>query len=181
MKYPYLEKRVSDATRIQKQKRGLCRHWGCSNPRREKRSDCETCKSRKRDIQNAARRVFRSIKSSAKRRNIPFTLTFPQFMDFDAKTGYLAKRGRKHDSLSIDRISSSRGYEVGNIRAVTWIENCRRRIEGMQSPVEPIAKALAEAEGHGIYQRCLGRAEDVYTMVTLLEEIRLENMEPAPF
>lgn len=85
--------------------------------------------------------------NSAKKRDIPFELTFQEFCDFDEQTGYIEKRGTGPDSLTIDRIDSNLPYRLGNIRALTWDENCKRLVEGMTQPWEPIAQMLAQYEG----------------------------------
>jgi hypothetical protein len=171
----YLSKTVSPRMAAWKKRNGVCKHWGCTKPARKNRSDCYVCKDRKNRAAQPARHSYRNIKKGAKRRGIPFTLTFVEFLEFDRLTNYVELSGQSPDALSIDRIESSKGYEAGNIRALTWIENCRRRVEGMTEPVEPIAQALAKAYGHNIWQRCLQEAVTVLEMVRVLKEQKQLN------
>ena len=164
----YLSKEVSPRTAARKARDGICKHWGCTRIAREGARDCETCHSRKAEIKNPRRRAYRSLKSSAKRRGIDFSLTYDEFVEFDKQTGYVASKGQSAECLSVDRIDPTKGYEVGNIRALTWIENCRRKIDGMTDPAEPIARALAKERGHDIHQRCANEANAILVMVELL-------------
>ena len=66
---------------------------------------------------------LRMLRQSAKRRNLSFTLTLETFAEFCARTGYLEKRGRKPDSLTVDRIDRRGGYTPDNIRVLTFAEN----------------------------------------------------------
>ena len=86
---------------------------------------CSKCKMRKHKEKNPLRYAYTKLKSRAKERGHEFKLTFEQYKQFALETGYLEKKGKTADSLSIDRIDPSRGYEVGNIRAVTLRENAR--------------------------------------------------------
>ena len=67
--------------------------------------------------------VLNMLRHSARKRNLPFTLTLAEFKEFCAKTGYLERRGNKPDSLTVDRIDNNRGYTLDNIRAITHAEN----------------------------------------------------------
>lgn len=122
--------------------------------------------------------AYQEVRTSARKRGIDFSLTFAQFKEFDRQTGYVESKGQSAECLSIDRIDSSKGYEVGNIRAITWIENCRRRCEGMTDPAQPIAMILAEKEGHGIWQRCANRANDTLVLVEMLLAQRDGGFDP---
>lgn len=164
----YLFKEVSPRTAARKAREGVCKHWGCTRPAREDRSDCDTCKSRKRRAKDPQRYAYEAVRESARKRGIDFSLTFAQFKEFDRQTGYVESKGQSAECLSIDRIKSDKGYEVGNIRAIPWIENCRRRCEGMTDPAQPIAMILAEAAEHGVWQRCANRANDTLVLVEML-------------
>lgn len=177
-KHTYLFKEVSPRTAAKKAREGICKHWGCLRPSRKGRRDCYTCNSRKKEIKNPARRAYRNLKISAKKRGIDFSLTFKQFADFDRQTGYVESKGQSAECLSVDRIDSDKGYEIGNIRALTWLENCRRRCEGMTNPAEPIARALSEHEGHNIWQRCRNRANGILDLVEILLAQQDGGFEP---
>lgn len=63
------------------------------------------------------------LRHSARKRNLPFSLTVDEFKDFCLKTGYLERRGNKPDDLTIDRIDWNDGYHIWNIRVLTHAEN----------------------------------------------------------
>ena len=178
--WKYLFKEVGARTAARKSRNGICKHWGCQNVARQGRRDCETCKGRKGTINNPERYVFRNIKKSAKKRNIPFELTFEQFLDFDRQTSYVASRGTGSESLTIDRIDSSKGYQVDNIRALTWLENCSKKVEGMTDPIEPIAKALCLASGGDNWHKFKSQATEVLQMVETLQVQQEGGFEPEP-
>lgn len=143
--FRYLSKEVSKETRVSKRKRGVCKHWGCRQKARSGRSDCNTCHCRKARLKNPKRYIFLWVQQSARKRKIPFNLTFEQFKQFADATGYFARVGRDRDSLTIDRIDSSKPYELGNIRVLTYRANVAKIVENMTDPREPIARALAKA------------------------------------
>lgn len=76
------------------------------------------------------RLLYNSLKSSAKKRGIPFTLTIPELNNL---TFYITcpvlgipikfNRKQQDDSISIDRIDSDRGYEIDNIVVISWKAN----------------------------------------------------------
>ena len=63
------------------------------------------------------------IRHSAKKRDLPFTITLAEFKDFCAKTGYLERRGNQPEDFTIDRIDWNDGYCIGNLRVLTHEEN----------------------------------------------------------
>ncbi len=75
--------------------------------------------------------IYNSLKRSAKKRDIPFTLTLSDLneLTFPITCPVLGiplryNRGEAlDDSVSIDRIDSSRGYEAGNIIVISWRAN----------------------------------------------------------
>lgn len=110
-----------------------CVAHGCTNDRRGRSRFCSTCISRKARIANPSTYYFHLLKQSAKKRDIEFNLTKTEFDKFCHETGYLQKVGVKKGGITIDRIDSSRGYEVANIQPMTVSENTakenRRRAE----------------------------------------------------
>lgn len=176
--WKYLFKEVGPKTLAKKRREGICKHWGCRNLVRCNRWDCETCKARKARIEHPERYAFQQVKRSADMRSIPFNLTFEEFLEFDRQTGYVASKGHKRESLTIDRIDSSRGYEVGNIRALTWDENCTKRVEGMTDPIDPIAKALCLAAGSDNWHKFRKQAVDVLHQVEILQAQEEGGFEP---
>lgn len=83
---------------------------------------------------NVEKCVYYHLKSNAKRRGIPFTITFKYFLKFAIRTGYIDKRGREASSMTVDRIKPHLGYVPGNLRAITLSENVKlqRKLEWHQ-------------------------------------------------
>lgn len=77
------------------------------------------------------RELYNRLKNSAKKRGIQFSLTLVDLnnLTFPISCPILGiplkhNRGRaKDDSYSIDRIDSSKGYEIDNIIVVSWRAN----------------------------------------------------------
>jgi hypothetical protein len=87
------------------------------------RSLCHKCHSRLLAQRHPATYVLNRIRQGAKRRKIPCTLTLSQFRRWCEETGYLELKGRLSTSATIDRIDSSRGYSIDNIRILSFYEN----------------------------------------------------------
>jgi hypothetical protein len=81
--------------------------------------------------------VYNKLKSNAKRRRKAFTLTFEEFQDFCAETGYLELRGRDADSATIDRKDNSGPYSRDNIRVLTNSENASKHDQPYNPFYEP--------------------------------------------
>lgn len=84
---------------------------------------CWKCRARMLKASRPATYVLNMIRHSARKRNLPFTITIAQFQDFCAKTGYLEKRGNKPNDMTIDRKDWDEGYHIWNIQAMTHAEN----------------------------------------------------------
>jgi hypothetical protein len=95
------------------------------------RKECQTCRVRKWRASNPFLASYNAIKSRALQRGITFELTKEEFKKFCDDTGYLDKKGKEADSMSIDRIKNGLGYVVGNIRILTLSENSKRRKKGL--------------------------------------------------
>lgn len=95
--------------------------------------------------------LFNRIKSSAKQRNIPFTLTLSDLNDltFPVTCPMLNiplkfNRGRpQDDSYSIDRIDSSKGYHIDNIIVISYKAN-RLKSNATMQEATAIAKYINE-------------------------------------
>lgn len=128
----YLSKPVSEAALAKKRARGLCRHWCCQRVARPGRTDCYTCHSRKTRMKHPDRYAFENLRSSAAKRGIGFELSFEDFVEFVATTGYVEMRGKTPESLSIDRIRNHEPYRVGNLRVLPYGLNVSHAVEGLE-------------------------------------------------
>lgn len=98
----------------------------CTRKARKGRKICVTCKSRKYRQANPVRAAYNALKSNAKRRGKTFTLTFDQFAQFCRETEYIAGKGRRATSFTIDRRDNDEGYTLENIRVLTLSENAAK-------------------------------------------------------
>lgn len=92
-------------------------------PKAKYRDVCSGCHSSNWAANNPIIYSWHMLKSSAKRRNIEFSLTKKEFINFIKKTKYMELKGRLFDSLTIDRIKGHLGYKLGNIQILTKSEN----------------------------------------------------------
>lgn len=84
---------------------------------------CNTCKSREKRARHPIRYAYDVLKMNAKRRGIPFKITFEWFKKFAIETDYVAGKGRTKKSYSVDRIRNELGYVPGNMRVLTVSDN----------------------------------------------------------
>lgn len=90
------------------------------------RKTCLTCKSELYRQRNPIRASYQSHKDNAKRRGIPFELTFDQFKKFAVETRLVINSGKTAKSYSIDRIDNSKGYNLDNIQVLTISDNSKK-------------------------------------------------------
>jgi len=103
------------------------------------------------------RRAFAAQKCDAKRRGIPFLLTFCEWLDIWLSSDHLDQRGHGKGRYVMARYGDRGAYEIGNVRIILFEENCyeyrptvdaRRRIGlGHKGKVvsQATRKKLAEA------------------------------------
>lgn len=128
----YLFKEVSPALIAEKKKRRRCVSHGCRRRAAKKKGGrCETCASRLFRLRHDDYYAWRNAKDAAKKRGIPFNLSFEDFQEFCAITGYLEMRGREPTSMTIDRIKNWMPYQVGNIRILTHADNSSHAYEAV--------------------------------------------------
>ena len=84
---------------------------------------CWKCRSKMLKERAPWTYALNGIRSGARRRKLPFTLTVQEFKDWCLKTGYLEKKGNQPHSLTIDRIDWNEGYHIWNIQPLTHAEN----------------------------------------------------------
>lgn len=113
----------------EKKKTGYCCVKFCRHKTRKKSHDgnfCRRCRDRRYAISNPTSYAWDKLKHSAKRRNVPFSLTIDEFRAFCAETGYIEKKGKTSECLTIDRVDASKGYAYNNIQTLTQTENGRK-------------------------------------------------------
>lgn len=130
-----------------KRDKNLCQVAFCKNLS-EKGSDsgrslkCANCRIRLWRANNPIRAIYNSIKNKARRRRIPFTLTFEHFEALCKETGYHRTRGRRAGKMHLDRIDALKGYEDGNVQVLEAVENV---VKGRREPT----RTRDEWEGGG--------------------------------
>lgn len=87
---------------------------------------CWRCKSRLLKLNHPATYFLNSLRHSARKRGLSFTLTVEQFREFCDRTGFLALKGKKENDATIDRIDWNRGYEADNIQMLSHGLNSRQ-------------------------------------------------------
>lgn len=123
-----------DVWLIDREKKGsgvCCVRWCDHHVRTSKRGGffCYRCAQRRNRERNPLVYAYKTLRSNARRRRHRFTLTLEEFEVFCIETGYLARKGRNPDSLTIDRIDDRKGYEAGNLQVLTLVENVRKQNE----------------------------------------------------
>jgi hypothetical protein len=88
---------------------------------------CSTCTSRKCRQKNKLRYAYVTLKNNAKRRKIPFTISFEYFSEFAIRTHYIQNKGITHDSYTIDRKENDLGYIEGNLQILTNSQNSSKK------------------------------------------------------
>jgi hypothetical protein len=95
--------------------------WRLANPE----------KARKSDVQKRAKKpafyAFLSHRAASLKRNIPFLLTFEQWMTIWEESGKFAERGKNSHNYCMARFGDRGGYEAGNVRICTARENAVER------------------------------------------------------
>jgi hypothetical protein len=69
------------------------------------------------------RRQYNLHKSSAKQRNIPFLISYNEWMELWRASGHVDKRGRCRGNYVMARYGDKGSYEAGNVKIITTAEN----------------------------------------------------------
>lgn len=84
---------------------------------------CSRCAMKAWRTKNPLEAHFNWLKRSAEKRGIRFALTISEFRLWCEQTSYIQLVGV--NAMSCDRIDPDRGYEMGNIRILSYRENAR--------------------------------------------------------
>lgn len=98
-----------------------CKH--CGGKAAEGRNECYKCRSRLIRERKPVDICFYHLKKSAKKRGLEFSLDLPWFKNWVIGTEYMLLKGRKSESLNIDRIENLLGYTKNNIQILTKHDN----------------------------------------------------------
>lgn len=94
-----------------------CRVPTCNNPSARHRTLCHKCRSRKYKRNNPWRYYYNSHKQSARRRKIPWKLTFKQFRKIWRDSGKFEAKVNG-EGWSMHRVDVNKGYEVENVEII---------------------------------------------------------------
>ena len=86
---------------------------------------CAKCRSRRFKAAHPIKYAFAKLLQRAKERGHEFSLTLADYTKFWEETGYGEFKGKTKHSLSIHRVDEAKGYEAGNVAAVTLSMNSR--------------------------------------------------------
>lgn len=134
----------------------LMTSWELLNP--NKRKECTKCagkeRGRKQLINNGmvgelTKTKFSKLKRVAKARNIPFNLTMNQLWDlYVNQNGLCALTGDVIDDInaaSLDRIDSTKDYDIDNVQWVTVQANLSKHIMSVSDFIEFCKKVINHA------------------------------------
>lgn len=84
---------------------------------------CYACKKREWRATHPLQDAFYNLRHSARRRDIPFLLSLVDFQTLSCRYDYLNRRGKQAHSFTVDRIDSSKGYALENLRVISNSDN----------------------------------------------------------
>lgn len=112
---------------LKKKKKGLCVYPRCMCQRADRKLMCHKHSMKVWRENNPEKAAYANLKANANFRGKEFDLSFEDFLSFlKQNPNYLKNKGRTVRKLHIDRIDSTKGYTLDNIRAITSRENCRK-------------------------------------------------------
>lgn len=112
---------------IKNKDKSLCCAYKCKNKRASRDRFCPKHRHRFRKENNLLLYTYNALKYNAKRRGKPFSLTIEEFAQFCEESNYLALKGKHKNNMTIDRINSSLGYEIGNIQIMRHGDNSKKQ------------------------------------------------------
>lgn len=104
---------------------GVCAVSRCTR-KTHGRALCSTHRSQKCRLQDPVKYAWQNLKTNAKRRNIPFTITLEQFRQWCHRVTYIGFSGRSADSWTVDRIHNDIGYHIDNIQVLQNKNNIKK-------------------------------------------------------
>ncbi len=100
-----------------------CRNKECKHFDERVKAACQGCRTRKYRKRNPVRYAFHNLKSSARKRSIVFELTYEEFTQWCADTGYIETKGKKWEAMTVGRTDANKGYSLDNMKLEKWIDN----------------------------------------------------------
>lgn len=107
-------------------KKHLCKAYRCGNKRTAKDPLCSKHRHRYNKENNPLAYAYNTLKSNARRRGKPFTISREYFETFCKEHDYLARKGKSADSASIDCKIPHLGYVEGNLQVLSLSNNSKK-------------------------------------------------------
>ncbi len=101
----------------------------CSRTAARGKLRCHPCIYAAEKARRPVEVAYRQLKSNAKRRGKPFSISVAYFSAFCFKTKLLIGRGKTGESLSVDCIIEELGYVEGNLQPLTLAANTAKSNE----------------------------------------------------
>lgn len=113
----------------EKKKKGLCVAYRCGSKHTPKNRFCSKHNHRYQKYKNPYKYTFQQKRSRAIKRGIEWSLTLDEFIEWCDENNYMAEKGKKANSASIDRKDPNKGYEKGNLQKLTLAQNSAKMHE----------------------------------------------------
>lgn len=94
---------------------------------RDRSPYCPKCRARRFKAAHPLKYAFNKLRNRARERGHAFTLTFADYEAFAVASGYDKLKGKFARALSIHRRDDGKGYEPGNLVAISLGLNARLR------------------------------------------------------
>lgn len=112
-----------------KKKKGLCVAYRCKNKHTPKNRFCSKHNHRYQKYKNPYKYCYHQKRGRAIERGIEWNLTIDEFIEWCDENNYMAEKGKKANSASIDRKDPNKGYEKGNLQKLTLAQNSAKMHE----------------------------------------------------
>jgi hypothetical protein len=103
---------------------GVCQVAHCRNALRKGRVDlCQRHYMQWWRASNPLRAAYANLRDSARKRKLPFDISFEDFCLMVSGTPYMEEKGTTQGCYHIDRINACLGYTADNVRVIPMSEN----------------------------------------------------------
>jgi hypothetical protein len=103
-----------------------CKNKRCNREAMKRRVLCGPCGYKMQKKKYPVKRAYFTLRANAQRRGKEFTLTLDDFTAFCHASDYMANKGIRSASATVDRIDEERGYSADNIQCLTNAENRKK-------------------------------------------------------
>lgn len=104
----------------------LCVAYACKNNKSKYDRFCSKHSKRFQKFKNPVKYTFNNKKNRAKQRGIEWGLSLEEFTEFCEENNYMELKGRRAESMSIDRKDPKIGYFKGNLQPLSLSDNTKK-------------------------------------------------------